>query len=92
MLGIDVKVQVLSRPVFNEKLMSGDFDVQVLAWGPDYIDPDDYAGPLQSGGYTFEDLKVYILTSSNDIANYIDVSKAVVITYKDVAVVVGPMK
>lgn len=91
-LGIDVKVHVLSRPVFNEKLMSGDFDVQVLAWGPDYVDPDDYAGPLQSGGYTFEDLRIFIVNSPNDVANYVDLDKAFVVTYRDVVVVVGPMK
>ncbi|MEM0005765.1 MAG: ABC transporter substrate-binding protein, partial [Ignisphaera sp.] len=88
-LGIDVKVQVLSRPVFNEKLMSGDFDVQVLSWGPDFIDPDDYAGPLQAGGYTFSDIAVYTASSSSEVAKYIDMEESTIISYKDVVVVVG---
>lgn len=91
-LGIDVKVQVLSRPVFNEKLMSGDFDAQVLAWGPDYVDPDDYAGPLQAGGYTFSDIAIYTTTSPNEISRYVDIENATIITYKDVAIIVGEAK
>ncbi|MCS7112035.1 MAG: ABC transporter substrate-binding protein [Ignisphaera sp.] len=88
-LGIDVKVQVLSRPIFNEKLMSGDFDAQVLGWGPDYIDPDDYAGPLQSGGYTFADIAVYTVASSSEVSKYIDLNEATVVTYRDTLIVVG---
>lgn len=91
-LGIDVKVQVLSRPVFNEKLMSGDFDAQVLGWAPDYIDPDDYAWPLQSGGYTFADVAVYTTTSPSEVLRYVDLSEATVIMYRDTAVVVGRAK
>ncbi len=91
-LGIDVKVQVLSRPVFNEKLMSGDFDVQVLAWGPDYVDPDDYAGPLQAGGYTFADVTLHVITSASDISKYVDTSDITVVTYRDIAIVISKAK
>ncbi|MEM3163296.1 MAG: ABC transporter substrate-binding protein [Desulfurococcaceae archaeon] len=88
-LGISVKVQVLSRPVFNEKLSSGDFDVQVLAWGPDYADPDDYAGPLQAGGYTFSSVEVHIVSSINEAAQFVDLSNATQITLGNVLIIVG---
>ncbi len=88
-LGISVKVQVLSRPVFNEKLSSGDFDVQVLAWGPDYADPDDYAGPLQAGGYKFSSVEVHVVSSIDEAALFVNLSNAVQIDLGDVLIIVG---
>ncbi len=91
-LGIHVEIQVLSRPVFNEKMMSGDFDVYILGWGPDYIDPDDYAGPLQSGGYNYEWVKAYRVSSLEEAAQYVDLDKAVQVTYKDWVIIIGEAK
>ncbi|MCD6301809.1 MAG: hypothetical protein J7L82_07070 [Staphylothermus sp.] len=90
--GIEVKIQTLSRPVFNEKIMSGDFDVYVLGWGPDYIDPDDYAGPLQSGGYEYDWIKAFKVSSLEEAAQYIDVDNAAKVTYDGWLILVGESK
>ncbi|MCD6487759.1 MAG: DNA-binding protein [Desulfurococcales archaeon] len=91
-LGVKVDIQILSRPVFNEKMMSGDFDVYILGWGPDYIDPDDYTGPLQSSGYEYDSVKAYLVDSLDEASKYIDVDNAVTVTYKDWTILVGEAK
>ncbi|RLE55797.1 MAG: hypothetical protein DRJ40_07185 [Thermoprotei archaeon] len=88
-LGFKVKIQVLSRPVFNQKIMTGDFDINLLGWGPDYIDPDDYAGPLSYGGYRFTEVKVYEVKSLEEAAKYIKLETAKKLTYHDWLVIVG---
>ncbi len=90
--GFTVKIQVLSRPVFNEKIISGDFQVYILGWGPDYIDPDDYAGPLQSGGHEFGSVKAIKVNSLDEAGKLIDLDHSVKITYKDWLIIVGEAK
>ncbi len=64
-LGIDLQIQELSWPVEDQKIEHGDFDIYVMTWGPDFLDPDDYAFPLLTGGFTFDDVSAALITSHN---------------------------
>ncbi len=61
-LGFQVTVRALKWPVLLDKTEKGDFDVWIVGWAPDYLDPDNYAGPLFYGGTKFSVLD-YIITS-----------------------------
>ena len=52
-LGFKVVVEALEWPTLLEKTERGEFDVWIVGWAPDYIDPDNYAGPLMYGGTKF---------------------------------------
>ena len=89
-LGFKVRIEVASRPTFNERIMSKDgFDVNLIGWGPDYVDPDDYAGPLTCGGYEFDEVKVIKVSSLDEAKKIVDMSTAKQLTYKDWLVIVG---
>ncbi len=66
-LGIDLEIEVLSWPTVDKKIESGDFDIYIMGWGPDFIDPDDYAYPLLHGGYEFDDVKAALVTQSYSV-------------------------
>ncbi len=87
-LGFKVMVQSLSWPQLLEKTSKPEFDVYIIGWAPDYLDPDDYAGPLVGGGTKFDSVEVYQVNSAADVSKYL--SKATVIDTKDAYVVVGP--
>ncbi len=63
-LGIDLKIETQSWPVVDKKIESGDFDIYIMGWGPDYLDPDDYAYPLATGGFEFSDVKAFVVSQS----------------------------
>lgn len=89
-LGFKVDIQVLSRPVFNDRIMSRDgFDVNLIAWGPDYVDPDDYAGPLTYGGHTFDSIEVKQVYSLDEAAQLVDTGTAKTIECLDWIIIVG---
>ena len=52
-LGFKVTVRPLSWPTLLGKTEKGDFQVYIIGWAPDYLDPDNYAGPLFYGGTQF---------------------------------------
>jgi len=92
-LGFRIDIQVLSRPVFNDRIMSKDgFDINLIAWGPDYVDPDDYASPLTYGGHTFSNIRVTQVYSLEQAQQLVDVASAKVIECMDWVVIVGPGK
>ena len=62
-LGFKVTVRALDWPTLLDKTEKGDFYVYIIGWAPDYLDPDDYAGPLLYGGTQFSLLK-YIETTN----------------------------
>ena len=64
-LGITLKIETKSWPVVDKKIESGDFDIYIMGWGPDYLDPDDYAYPLATGGYDFDRVVAFRITQSN---------------------------
>ncbi|OYT62455.1 MAG: hypothetical protein B6U69_01635 [Thermofilum sp. ex4484_15] len=57
-LGFNVKVKALAWPTYLRKTSRGEFDVYIVGWAPDYVDPDDYAYPLLWGGWDFSEVKV----------------------------------
>ena len=61
-LGFKVTVEPLEWPVLLDKTEKGEFDVWIVGWAPDYIDSDNYAGPLMYGGTKFSVLEVEVVT------------------------------
>ncbi len=59
-LGFKVSIKALSWPTLLEKTGKGDFQVYIIGWAPDYLDPDDYAGPLLYGGTVFSQITVTV--------------------------------
>ncbi|KSW12085.1 DNA-binding protein [Pyrodictium occultum] len=59
-LGFRVTVKALNWPTLLSKTEKGDFDVYIIGWAPDYLDPDDYAGPLLYGGTKFSEITVTV--------------------------------
>nr|WP_110138737.1 ABC transporter substrate-binding protein [Hyperthermus butylicus] len=59
-LGFKVGVKALNWPTLLSKTEKGDFDVYIIGWAPDYLDPDNYAGPLFYGGTRFSFLEVVV--------------------------------
>jgi len=66
-LGIELEIDIKSWPVVDKKIESGDFEIYVMGWGPDFLDPDDYAYPLLHGGYEFVDVKAVVVSTSYSI-------------------------
>ncbi len=62
-LGFKVTVRALEWPVLLDKTEKGDFDVWIVGWAPDYLDPDNYAGPMFYGGTKFSVLEWKMVTS-----------------------------
>jgi peptide/nickel transport system substrate-binding protein len=44
-VGVEIEVQEFDWPTFLSKLDAGDYEMLMIGWLPDYIDPDDYAVP-----------------------------------------------
>jgi peptide/nickel transport system substrate-binding protein len=71
-LGFKVTVQGLEWPVLLDKILNPEeFDVYIIGWAPDYVDPDNYAHPMSYGGTQFSDLKIFEVTSASDISNHL---------------------
>jgi len=89
-LGFEVVVQAQEWPVYLDTIMDPEaFDVYIIGWAPDYVDPDNYASPMAYGGTQFSTLKTYEVASASDVANYL--SDAKVFEVEDNwYVVVGP--
>ncbi len=71
-LGFKVTVQGLEWPVLLDKIMNPEeFDVYIIGWAPDYIDPDNYAHPMAYGGTRFKTLEIFEVESAAEISNYL---------------------
>jgi len=68
------------------------FDVNLIGWSPDYVDPDDYASPLACGGYQFKDIKIVKVSSLDEAKNIVNMTSAKQFTYGDWLVIVGEAK
>jgi len=86
-LGFKVTTEPLNWPTLLSKTEEGDFDVYIIGWLPDYLDPDDYASPLFYGGTQFKTLNV-VEASAAQISSLL--SSARVFDVGDAVVVVGP--
>jgi peptide/nickel transport system substrate-binding protein len=62
-LGLKITVEPLDWPILLDKTEHGEFDVWMVGWLPDYIDPDNYAGPLAYGGTKFKVLDLAVVES-----------------------------
>ncbi len=69
-LGFKVTVEALEWPTLLEKTERGEFDVWIVGWAPDYIDPDNYAGPLMYGGTKFSVLELKTANSYAEVADF----------------------
>jgi len=68
-LGFKVTVQGLEWPVLLDKILNPEeFDVYIIGWAPDYIDPDNYAHPMAYGGTRFKTLNIFETTDPADIS------------------------
>jgi peptide/nickel transport system substrate-binding protein len=88
-LGFKVFVEVYSWPEYLRKVDHFDFDVALLGWIPDYLDPDNYLMPFVWGGAVFKDLKYWSNVKPEDVGKYLARVERVVDTDKYI-VVVGP--
>jgi peptide/nickel transport system substrate-binding protein len=88
-LGFRVIVETYSWPQYLDKVDHFNFDVALLGWIPDYLDPDNYLMPFVWGGAEFTDLEYYKNVAPANVGNYISVVERTVVT-EDYIVVVGP--
>lgn len=63
-LGFKITVRALQWGTLLDKTEKGDFDVYIIGWAPDYLDPDDYAGPLLYGGTRFSVLDFQLVNTT----------------------------
>ncbi|WP_297507869.1 ABC transporter substrate-binding protein [Thermococcus sp.] len=61
-LGFKISVTPLSWPTLLSKTASGDFDVYIVGWAPDFLDPDDYVGPFLQSAVVFDSLNYEIIS------------------------------
>ncbi|MEM0004368.1 MAG: ABC transporter substrate-binding protein [Desulfurococcaceae archaeon] len=47
-IGVNVRIVDLDWPSFLDRLFNHDFDMYMVDWFPDYVDPDDWVTPLFS--------------------------------------------
>ena len=88
-LGFKVHVEVLNWPQFLDKIDHFNFDVALLGWIPDYLDPDNYLMPFVWGGAEFKDLKYWENVAAGDVGKYLSTVERYVDT-PNYIVVVGP--
>jgi len=88
-LGFKVYVEVYSWPEYLDKVDHFNFDVALLGWIPDYLDPDNYLMPFVWGGAEFKDLKYWENVTPGDVGKYLSKVERVVDT-PNYVVVIGP--
>ena len=84
-----ISTQALNWPTVLAKGETGDFDVWLIGWAPDYLDPDNYAGPMFYGATVFSELGWAKVDTAEEVANYIAAGKGKVIDTPNYYVVVG---
>ena len=57
-LGFQVTVSSLEWPVYLSKGEHGQFDFYIIGWVPDYLDTDNWVGPLYYGATAFKEITV----------------------------------
>lgn len=88
-LGFKVYVETYAWPEYLRRVDHFDFDVALIGWIPDYLDPDNYLMPFAWGGAEFTELKYFKDVSPADVGKYISKVERAIETEKYV-VVVGP--
>jgi peptide/nickel transport system substrate-binding protein len=88
-LGFKVLVETYNWPQYLNKVDHFDFDVALLGWVPDYLDPDNYLTPFVWGGAEFKEINYYKDATTADVSKYLSKVERVIDTPKYI-VVVGP--
>ncbi|MET1100941.1 MAG: ABC transporter substrate-binding protein, partial [Pyrodictiaceae archaeon] len=70
-LGFKITVEPLEWPTLLSRTEKGDFDVYIIGWAPDYLDPDNYAGPLFYGGTKFSVLELSVVKTPSEAQSFI---------------------
>ena len=77
-LGFKVSTRALEWPVLLSKTENPEeFDVWIVGWAPDYLDPDNYAGPLFYGGTRFKEIHIYEVESPDEVSKYVSTAKVI---------------
>jgi len=84
----EISVSAYNWPTVLAKGETGDYDVWLIGWAPDYVDPDNYAGPMFYGATEFSYLAVHTVETAEEVANYVK-EGAKVIETPNYFVVVG---
>jgi peptide/nickel transport system substrate-binding protein len=88
-LGFKVVVETYAWPVFLDKVDNFDYDVALLGWVPDYLDPDNYLTPFVWGGAEFTETNYYANVNADQVGNYLSKIDREVETEK-YYVIIGP--
>lgn len=88
-LGFKVYVEVYNWPEYLDRVDHFNFDVALLGWIPDYLDPDNYLMPFVWGGAEFDDIKYWENASPNDVNKYLSKVERIIDT-PEYIIVVGP--
>ncbi|MEM1618389.1 MAG: ABC transporter substrate-binding protein [Desulfurococcaceae archaeon] len=88
-LGFKVYVEVYSWPEYLDKVDHFNFDVALIGWIPDYLDPDNYLMPFVWGGAEFKDIKYFVNVAPNNVGEYVVNVERIIETPKYI-VVIGP--
>ncbi len=88
-LGFRVHVETYSWPEYLDRVDHFNYDVALIGWIPDYLDPDNYLMPFVWGGAEFTELKYYRDVAPANVGTYLSKVERTVET-EDFIVVVGP--
>jgi len=88
-LGFKVVVEAYAWPKYLELVDHFQYDVMLLGWIPDYLDPDNYLMPFVYGGGVFEAIDYRANVAPADVENFIASVDEAIETERFI-VVVGP--
>ncbi|RLE85375.1 MAG: peptide transporter [Thermoprotei archaeon] len=88
-LGFKVVVETYSWPEYLRKVDYFDFDVALIGWIPDYLDPDNYLMPFAWGGAEFVEITYFKDVAPVDVGKYVSSVDEVIDTER-YTVVIGP--
>ena len=72
-----ISVQALNWPTVLSKGEHGDYDVWLIGWAPDYLDPDNYATPIGIGYIIYDELGYAVVDTADAVANYLQNGKVI---------------
>lgn len=85
-LGFKVTVEAYAWPKYLELVDHFQYDVMLLGWIPDYLDPDNYLMPFVYGGAEFKSIDYFANVTPANVGNYLSKVDAIIETEKFVVV------
>lgn len=76
-LGFQVEIEAYEWPVVLDKGEHGDFYVWIIGWVPDYLDSDNWVGPMFYGATKFTSITVKADASKSDIPAMLKTAKVI---------------